>query len=239
MVACWPVPSPKAFEMIALITVIITGLIALVAGLWMGRYALVAFRRARGGSRRGPSSLSRLSLIGLSGLSLVVGSALVARGLLVDTDSREFGMARPSGQFAKLADDRHLWPRNTASLGVLGKLLDKGPSLNGRPLRAGDLRGKVVLVNFWTYSCINSLRALPYVRAWAEKYKAQGLVVVGVHTPEFAFEKDIANVRWAASFYDVGYPVVLDSGFRIWRSFDNEAWPAFYFIGRDGRVRRC
>jgi thiol-disulfide isomerase/thioredoxin len=109
--------------------------------------------------------------------------------------------------------------------------------LNTPPLRAQDLRGKVVLVNFWTYSCINSLRALPYVRAWAAKYKDRGLVVIGVHTPEFAFETDKANVRRATAALGVGYPVVLDSDYAIWRAFDNQAWPAFYFIGADGRVR--
>jgi thiol-disulfide isomerase/thioredoxin len=117
-------------------------------------------------------------------------------------------------------------------------LLESGDWLNSPPLRAEDLRGKVVLVNFWTYSCINSLRPLPYLRAWAEKYRAQGLVVVGVHAPEFAFEKDIANVRRATRSQGVGYPVVLDSDHGIWRAFSNSAWPAFYFIGADGRVRR-
>lgn len=110
--------------------------------------------------------------------------------------------------------------------------------LNTPPLRAQDLRGKVVLVNFWTYSCINSLRALPYVRTWAERYKDQGLVVIGVHTPEFGFEKDIANVRRATTSLGVSYPVVLDSDYQIWRAFGNQAWPAFYFLGPDGRVRR-
>ena len=112
------------------------------------------------------------------------------------------------------------------------------PWLNTPPLRADDLRGKVVLVNFWTYSCINSLRPLPYVRAWASKYKDRGLVVIGVHTPEFSFEKDKANVSRALGELGVGYPVVLDSDSAIWRAFDNEAWPAFYFIGADGRVRK-
>jgi thiol-disulfide isomerase/thioredoxin len=109
--------------------------------------------------------------------------------------------------------------------------------LNTPPLRAEDLRGKVVLVNFWTYSCINSLRALPYVRAWADKYKDRGLVVIGVHTPEFAFEKDIANVGRAAASLGVRYPVPLDSDYRIWRAFGNEAWPALYFVDAKGRVR--
>jgi len=110
--------------------------------------------------------------------------------------------------------------------------------LNSPPLRPEDLRGKVVLVNFWTYTCINSLRPLPYVRAWADKYRDRGLVVIGVHTPEFGIEKDIANVRRAVAELGVGYPVVLDSEYRIWNAFGNSAWPAFYFVGADGRVRR-
>jgi len=117
-------------------------------------------------------------------------------------------------------------------------LLGGGPWLNTPPLGAQDLRGRVVLVNFWTYSCINSLRALPYVRAWADKYRDLGLVVIGVHTPEFEFEKDPANVRRAAATYGVGYPIVLDSQYRVWQAFNNEAWPALYFLGADGRIRR-
>jgi len=105
------------------------------------------------------------------------------------------------------------------------------------PLHPQDVRGKVVLVNFWTYSCINCLRTLPHVRAWAEKYRDRGLVVIGVHTPEFAFEKDIANVRKASLSLGVGYPVIIDNDFSIWRAFDNQAWPALYFVGADGRVR--
>src|SRR4051812_23901459 len=116
-------------------------------------------------------------------------------------------------------------------------LMAGGPWLNTQPLRPEDLRGKVLLVNFWTYTCINSLRPLPYVRAWAAKYRDRGLVVVGVHTPEFNVEKDLANVRQAIAAQGVSYPIVLDSDYRIWRAFDNEAWPAFYFIGADGRVR--
>jgi thiol-disulfide isomerase/thioredoxin len=109
--------------------------------------------------------------------------------------------------------------------------------LNTPPLQAAALRGKVVLVNFWTYSCINCLRTLPYLRAWAEKYKDQGLVVVGVETPEFAFEKDIGNVRTALPALGITYPVAIDNNYAIWRAFDNDAWPAFYFVGADGRIR--
>jgi thiol-disulfide isomerase/thioredoxin len=120
----------------------------------------------------------------------------------------------------------------------LASVLGARQWLNTPPLQPQDLRGKVVLVNFWTYSCINSLRALPYLRTWAEKYKDRGLVVIGVHTPEFTFEKDIANVSKATAFLTVAYPVALDSDYGIWRAFNNEAWPAFYFIGADGRVRK-
>jgi len=109
--------------------------------------------------------------------------------------------------------------------------------LNTPPLGPADLRGKVVLVNFWTYSCINSLRPLPYVRTWAERYRDRGLVVVGVHTPEFQFEKDIGNVRRAVADLDVRFPVVLDSDFATWRAFGNEAWPGFYLLDAQGRVR--
>ena len=109
--------------------------------------------------------------------------------------------------------------------------------LNSPPLTAAGLRGKVVLVDFWTYSCINCLRALPYVRAWAEKYKSAGLVVIGVHAPEFAFEKDIDNVRRATSDLGVTYPVAIDNNYAIWRAFKNQYWPAHYFIDASGQVR--
>jgi len=109
--------------------------------------------------------------------------------------------------------------------------------LNSAPLTAADLKGKVVLVDFWTYSCINCLRTLPYVRAWAEKYKDQGLVVVGVHTPEFAFEKSIANVKSAVSDLKIAYPVAVDNDYAIWRAFNNKYWPAHYFIDAKGQIR--
>jgi thiol-disulfide isomerase/thioredoxin len=109
--------------------------------------------------------------------------------------------------------------------------------LNSPPLDGADLRGKVVLINFWTYTCINSLRTLPYVRAWAEKYKEQGLVVIGVHTPEFAFEHDAENVRMMAKEINVRYPIAIDSDYAIWRAFGNQYWPAFYFVDGKGRIR--
>ncbi|WP_028998168.1 cytochrome c biogenesis protein DipZ [Azohydromonas australica] len=116
--------------------------------------------------------------------------------------------------------------------------LDGGTQwLNAKRPSLDSLRGKVVLVNFWTYSCINCLRTLPYVKAWAQKYGDRGLVVVGVHAPEFAFERDATNVQKALRDLDISYPVVQDNQFRIWRAFDNQSWPALYFIDAQGRVR--
>jgi thiol-disulfide isomerase/thioredoxin len=116
--------------------------------------------------------------------------------------------------------------------------LDHAPVwLNSEPLTAEALRGKVVLVDFWTYSCVNWLRTLPYVRAWSERYRDRGLVVVGAHAPEFSFEHDLANVRRAVADLDVTYPVVIDNDFAIWRSFGNHYWPAVYLVDQEGRVR--
>jgi thiol-disulfide isomerase/thioredoxin len=109
--------------------------------------------------------------------------------------------------------------------------------LNSPPLTADGLRGKVVLIDFWTYSCINWLRSLPYVRAWAKKYQAQGLVVIGVHTPEFGFEKNVDNVRRAAKAMNVDYPIALDNDYAVWRAFNNEYWPALYFVDAQGHIR--
>jgi len=109
--------------------------------------------------------------------------------------------------------------------------------LHSEPLTAAGLRGRVVLVDFWTYSCINWLRTLPYVRAWHERYRDRGLVLVGVHAPEFGFEHDLDNVRSAVRDLDVGYPVVIDNDFTIWRAFENHYWPAVYLVDGDGRVR--
>jgi thiol-disulfide isomerase/thioredoxin len=125
-----------------------------------------------------------------------------------------------------LADEGHM-PELGGALGWL----------NSDPLSSKSLRGKVVLVDFWTYTCINSLRPLPYIKAWAEKYKGAGLVVIGVHTPEFSFEKERANVKDAVRTLKVGYPVAVDSDYRIWEAFGNQYWPALYFIDAKGHIR--
>jgi thiol-disulfide isomerase/thioredoxin len=109
--------------------------------------------------------------------------------------------------------------------------------LNSEPLTPDALRGKVVLVDFWTYTCINWLRTLGYVRAWAEKYEDQGLVVVGVHTPEFPFERDVDNIRWAVQEDRITYPVAIDSRYGVWQAFSNHYWPAVYIADAEGRIR--
>jgi thiol-disulfide isomerase/thioredoxin len=125
----------------------------------------------------------------------------------------------------------------TGSASELASLARADEWLNSSPLTPQALRGKVILVDFWTYTCINWLRTAPYVRAWAEKYKDQGLVVIGVHAPEFAFEKNLDNVRWAVKEMRIDYPVAVDNEHTIWRAFSNNYWPALYFIDAQGRVR--
>jgi len=109
--------------------------------------------------------------------------------------------------------------------------------LNSKPLTQVDLRGKVVLVDFWTYTCVNWRRTLPFIRAWADKYGDHGLVVIGVHTPEFSFEHTVENIRWALKDMRISYPVAIDSDYAIWRAFNNEYWPASYFIDAKGHIR--
>jgi thiol-disulfide isomerase/thioredoxin len=130
--------------------------------------------------------------------------------------------------------------RAAAETPIEGKLSSLGGAtewLNSQPLTAGSLRGKVVLIDVWTYTCINWLRQLPYVRAWAEKYNNQGLVVIGVHTPEFEFEKNIDNVRRAAKDMKIDYPIAIDNEYSIWRALNNKYWPALYFVDAQGRIR--
>jgi thiol-disulfide isomerase/thioredoxin len=119
----------------------------------------------------------------------------------------------------------------------IDSLNDAAQWLNSEPLTGEGLRGKVVLVQFWTYTCINWIRTLPYVRAWWERYGRQGLVVVGAHAPEFPFERDLDNVRAAASDMRVEYPIVIDNGYAIWSAFSNRFWPALYFVDAEGTIR--
>ena len=149
-------------------------------------------------------------------------------------------MVAPIESFAK---DKNVMQRTSPSEvrlpieGELPSLSGTTTWLNSPPLTAAGLHGKVVLIDVWTYTCINWLRTLPYVRAWAEKYKNQGLVVIGVHSPEFGFEKDLDNVRRAAKDMRVDYPIAVDNDFAIWRALKNQYWPALYIADAQGRIR--
>ena len=139
-----------------------------------------------------------------------------------------------------LGEGKSVTPETRLAAAQSGELSSLGSAtgwLNAEPLTAGGLRGKVVLVDVWTYTCVNWLRTLPYVRAWAEKYKDKGLVVIGVHSPEFPFERDIDNVRRAAKDMRVFYPIAIDNDFAIWRAFNNQYWPALYIVDGTGRIR--
>jgi cytochrome c biogenesis protein CcdA/thiol-disulfide isomerase/thioredoxin len=184
------------------------------------------------------------------GIAVLTGVAAVAFGLDRGILTR-LSLASTSGVEQKLLDRFHpkvvRIPAQTLTVtdaGVqesTGLILDSlsGATswINSLPLDAGQLKGRVVLVDFWTYSCINCLRTLPYIRAWAEKYKDSELVVIGVHTPEFPFEKDLSNVHKAVRDLNITYPVALDNNYAIWNAFSNEYWPAHYFIDVNGKVR--
>lgn len=183
------------------------------------------------------------------GLGVAVLAGVVAIGLGVDTGLlTRLSLAGSNGIEQKLIDaispDPAMAAANANESGETLPVEGELPSLAGATgwlnsvaLTPQALRGKVVLVDFWTYSCVNCLRSLPYVEAWYRKYKDHGLVVIGVHTPEFAFEKDQANVAAAVRRLGVAYPVALDSDYAIWRAFNNQYWPADYFIDAQGRIR--
>jgi cytochrome c biogenesis protein CcdA/thiol-disulfide isomerase/thioredoxin len=179
--------------------------------------------------------LTRLSLNGTNSLE---------QSLIDKINPRNPGAAGGSMAMSNSKSDGHAMMMSAAKpagdLPVEGEIPSFAGAtlwLNSPPLTADALRGKVVMVDFWTYSCINCLRALPYVESWYEKYKDHGLVVIGVHAPEFAFEKDPNNVRRAVADLKVTYPVALDNDYAIWQAFNNQYWPAHYFIDATGRIR--
>ncbi|MBB5326488.1 cytochrome c biogenesis protein DipZ [Tunturiibacter gelidoferens] len=184
--------------------------VAVLAGVF-----LVAFGLDRG-------LLTRLSLSSTSG----VEQSLLDRFHPRSTD-------KPADQMTMTSNSTG----GSTQVSVLAGLSGATDWINSPPLTADQLKGKVVLIDFWTYSCINCLRTLPYVRAWADKYKDSGLVVIGVHTPEFPFEKDLSNVQKAVHDFGITYPVAMDNNNKIWNAFSNQYWPAHYFIDANGKVR--
>lgn len=211
---------------------------SLHAGLWARRAAGAAVLASVGALALGLDAqwLSRLPSVATTAFEQSLLEAVGAGGPPPGSDA---GASTGDGDFRRLSVSAARRPAAPAPRddGPLGALSHGVEWINSPPLAPDDLRGKVVLVNFWTYSCINCLRTLPYLKAWAVKYRDAGLVVVGVHTPEFAFEKLPANVRRAVGNLGIRHPVALDNDYTIWRAFGNRAWPAFYFVDAQGKVR--
>ena len=198
--------------------------------LLIGGRVFTAMKRSLSAGERVRRGLGAAVLIGVVAIALGFDTGLHSKLSFANTSRIEQSLI-DKAPMAK-ASDRG--PMNDATL---ASLTEATAWLNSPPLTAQSLRGKVVLIDFWTYSCINCLRSLPYVNAWAEKYKDQGLVVIGVHAPEFAFEKNVDNVRKAVSDLHIRYPVAIDDNYAIWRAFNNRFWPAHYFIDATGRIR--
>ncbi|MDR9875487.1 cytochrome c biogenesis protein DipZ [Pseudomonas allii] len=188
--------------------------------------------------RRG---LGALMLAGVAAIALGLDTGALSRLSTASTGGLEQSLvdrlsakpAQPSGAMMMAANHSDTLPIE----GALPSLDGAVQWLNSPPLTAEALEGKVVLVDFWTYSCINCLRTLPYVKAWAEKYRDQGLVVIGVHAPEFAFERNVNNVTQAMKDLGITYPVAIDNNYKIWRAFNNQYWPAHYFADAKGQIR--
>jgi cytochrome c biogenesis protein CcdA/thiol-disulfide isomerase/thioredoxin len=208
---------------------------SLALALLVGGKVFAAMKRSIGAGERLRRVLGVLILAGVGIIALSLDTRVLARLSTAQTFAFEHRLARLLGM-----EGEELTTKTGGTLPVEGEL----PSLDGAvlwlnspPLTREQLKGKVVLVDFWTYSCINCIRSVPYVRAWAEQYRKDGLVVIGVHSPEFAFEKDSANVRKAVRDFGIRYPVAMDNNLAIWRDFDNRYWPAHYLADGEGRIR--
>lgn len=211
--------------------------VALLAG---GRI-FQRLKRSLGAGERIKQVLGIFVLLGVGAIALGLDTRVLAQLSSAQTTVIESTLARKLG-----VESRDQTTKTATGAGgmlvlpVEGRLppLDGiGPWINSAPVTREQLRGKVVLIDFWTYSCINCLRSIPYVRAWHERYARDGLVVIGVHAPEFAFERELGNVKEAVRDLKISYPVALDNGYKLWRAFDNRYWPAHYFIDAQGRVR--
>jgi len=233
---------------------------SLALALLVGGRVLMALKKSLGAGEWIRRGLGVAVLASVVAVALGLDTGLLTRLSLSSTAGLEQSLvdkvgARPGGSMAATRNSMAANSMQGNSMmaaaghgGAQGRgaLPDEGPFpplagaaawLNSDPLTPAALRGKVVLVDFWTYSCINCLRTLPYVRAWASKYRDHGLVVIGVHTPEFSFEHDVDNVSQATKAMMINYPVAIDNDYAIWRAFENEYWPALYFVDSNSRIR--
>ena len=219
---------------------------SLALALLVGGRVFAAMKRSIGAGEWIRRALGAAVLVAIVAIALGLDTGFLTNLSLGSTTSLEQGlldklrpqpsttaMSGPSMMRAKPAVENEALPVEGAAPSLDGAV----EWLNSKPLTTEQLKGKVVVVDFWTYSCINCLRAIPYVRAWAEKYRDHGLVVIGVHAPEFAFERNVDNVKKAITTLGIGYPVAIDNEYKIWRAFENEYWPAHYFIDAKGQIR--
>jgi len=219
---------------------------SLALALVVGGRVFAAMKRSIGAGEWIRRGLGAAVLVAIVAIALGLDTGFLTNLSLGSTTSLEQGLldklrpqqsttaiSGPSMMRAKPAGESEALPVEGPAPSLDGAV----EWLNSKPLTTEQLKGKVVVVDFWTYSCINCLRAIPYVRAWAEKYRDHGLVVIGVHAPEFAFERNVDNVKKAIATLGIGYPVAIDNEYKIWRAFENEYWPAHYFIDAKGQIR--
>ena len=214
---------------------------SLALALLVGGTVFARMKKSLGTSERIRQVLGVLVLVGVSAIALGLDTRVLAKLSSAQTASLETGLARKLG----LGQDMGESKTRTDAMGqlilpvegVLPPFDGLGPWFNSGALTREQLKGKVVLIDFWTYSCINCLRSIPFVKAWDERYRKDGLVVIGVHAPEFAFERDPANVERAIGDLGIRYPVALDNRYKLWAALKNNYWPAHYFIDARGRVR--
>ena len=221
---------------------------SLAAAMLVGGGVFARMKRSLGVSERIRQALGVAVLGGVISISLGLDTGFLARFSFAGTASVEQAVLdRLHAEPVKTEATDEIPPAiANAALPFHSDLPVEGPApsldgavgwLNSPALTTQQLRGKVVLVDFWTYSCINCIHTRPYLAAWADAFKDKGLVVVGVHTPEFAYEKNIDNVRQAAQGFKIGYPIAIDNDYRIWRTFQNSYWPAVYLVDAGGRIR--
>ena len=214
---------------------------SLALALLVGGRLFARMKKSLGASERIRQVLGVLVLAGVAAIAFGLDTKVLARLSSAQTAGIESGLARRLGA-SQAMDESSARTNATGELvlpviGDLPPLDGLGPWFNSAPLTNAELKGKVVLIDFWTYSCINCLRTLPYLKAWDAKYRKDGLVIIGVHAPEFAFERDPANVAKAVQDLGVRYPVALDNQYRLWNALHNQYWPAHYFVDAQGRIR--
>jgi cytochrome c biogenesis protein CcdA/thiol-disulfide isomerase/thioredoxin len=216
---------------------------SLALALLVGGRVFARMKKSLGASERIRQVLGGLVLVGVIAIAFGIDTRVLAKLSSAQTAGFETSLAQRLGV-------THSMRETEAKQNAMGQLvlpvegtlpplesLGIGPWFNSKPLTSADLKGKVVVIDFWTYSCINCLRSIPYVKAWDAQYRKDGLVVIGVHAPEFAFEHDPGNVAKAVKDLGITYPVVMDNDWKLWRALQNNYWPAHYFIDAQARVR--